>query len=329
MISSYLIELAVAAAGAPMLELPVACDLRDACAIQQLPDRQAGAERQDFRCHQLASDGHDGTDFRIRAFAGWRGKSIAVRAAAPGRVLRVRDQLPDRNIRTDGPGEMGNRLAGNAVVIDHGDGWETQYSHLRAGSITVAPGDEVPSGATIGLIGSSGNAEFPHLHFELRHGGDPIDPFDGQPVAAVPQCLESTASLWRDPGARAWARPNEILTIGLAHDGDDARARHVHETPPALAADPPALVIWADVAGLLPGARQRFTLTAPDGTVLLDRATDLASGHVSWFAYAGVRRPTNGWRRGRYAASYSLEHDGVARKMDLEFEMSGQPTRVR
>jgi len=321
MTSSFWIELAIATAMAPALDLPVACDLREICAVQQLPDRAPGEERRDFRCHQLASDGHGGTDFRIRAFAGWRSRAIGVRAAAAGRVLRVRDHMPDRNIRTGGAGDMGERLAGNAVVIDHGDGWETQYSHLRAGSVAVSPGDEVERGATIGLVGSSGNAEFPHLHFEVRHLGAAVDPFDGQPLSAAPRCDSAIQSMWRDPAAREWARPNEILALGLADSANGARARRVDETPRPIPDDPPALVVWADVAGLLGESSQRFLLTAPDGTTLVDRTTRLGPDSVSWLAFAGVRRPATGWARGRYVATYSLEHEGVIQKKVLEFDL--------
>lgn len=63
---------------------------------------------------------------------------------------------------------------GNAVLIDHGDGFVTLYGHQS--DIVVSLGDEVAGGDTIGLVGSTGHSTGPHLHFEVRVGGTPQDP---------------------------------------------------------------------------------------------------------------------------------------------------------
>ncbi len=63
---------------------------------------------------------------------------------------------------------------GNAVVIDHGDGLTTLYAHQS--SIAVSAGQSVAIGEVIGYVGSTGWSTGPHLHFELRYNGSPIDP---------------------------------------------------------------------------------------------------------------------------------------------------------
>ena len=60
------------------------------------------------------------------------------------------------------------------MVIDHGNGWQSAYCHLSR--ITVAKGETVTSGERIGLGGQAGDAERPELHFEIRHGGEAVDP---------------------------------------------------------------------------------------------------------------------------------------------------------
>lgn len=55
---------------------------------------------------------------------------------------------------------------GNVVVVDHGNGWQSLYSHLS--SYNVACGSYVYQGDVIGAFGSTGNSSGPHLHFELR-----------------------------------------------------------------------------------------------------------------------------------------------------------------
>lgn len=63
---------------------------------------------------------------------------------------------------------------GNVVLMDHGGGWQTVYSQLAA--FDVAEGDCVPFRAPIGKVGATGLASGPHLHFEVRFNGQPLDP---------------------------------------------------------------------------------------------------------------------------------------------------------
>jgi murein DD-endopeptidase MepM/ murein hydrolase activator NlpD len=63
---------------------------------------------------------------------------------------------------------------GRYVVIAHKDGFATLYGHLS--SIAVHAGDTVHQGEVIGAEGSTGNSTGPHLHFEVRLDGDPVDP---------------------------------------------------------------------------------------------------------------------------------------------------------
>ncbi len=63
---------------------------------------------------------------------------------------------------------------GNSVVIYHGAGMATLYAHLD--SIAVGPADTVVTGQVIGEMGSTGRSTGPHLHFEVRVDGQPLDP---------------------------------------------------------------------------------------------------------------------------------------------------------
>ena len=64
---------------------------------------------------------------------------------------------------------------GNMVLIDHGNGFVSLYSHLS--SIFVRQGESVALGQQIGAVGSTGNSTGPHLHFEIRYQGIPRNPF--------------------------------------------------------------------------------------------------------------------------------------------------------
>ena len=66
------------------------------------------------------------------------------------------------------------------AVVDHGVGISTLYGHLEAA--TALSGDVVAAGAEIGLVGSSGLSTGPHLHFEVRRDGRPVDPIPWLPA---------------------------------------------------------------------------------------------------------------------------------------------------
>ncbi len=63
---------------------------------------------------------------------------------------------------------------GNYILLDNGGGYSTGYGHLSA--IYVSVGQHVQRGQAIGAVGSTGQSTGPHLHFEVRFHGKPIDP---------------------------------------------------------------------------------------------------------------------------------------------------------
>jgi murein DD-endopeptidase MepM/ murein hydrolase activator NlpD len=71
---------------------------------------------------------------------------------------------------------------GNYVVLSHGQGLTTLYGHLN--QILVRQGDQVSQGSPIGLEGSTGNSTGPHVHFEVRVNGVPVNPATYLPSGA-------------------------------------------------------------------------------------------------------------------------------------------------
>jgi murein DD-endopeptidase MepM/ murein hydrolase activator NlpD len=63
---------------------------------------------------------------------------------------------------------------GNLVTLRHENGFETRYAHLSA--VDVKVGDVVQAGQDVGKVGTTGYSTGPHLHFEVRHEGVPVDP---------------------------------------------------------------------------------------------------------------------------------------------------------
>ena len=100
---------------------------------------------------------HAGIDLLAKA-------GTTVRAAAPGRVAYAG--------RIDGGW-------GKLVVVAHARRVRTMYAHLS--TVTVDVGERVATGAQVGVVGSTGNATGPHLHFEVRLHGAAVDPSTALP----------------------------------------------------------------------------------------------------------------------------------------------------
>ncbi len=83
---------------------------------------------------------------------------------------------------------------GNMVEIDHGDGLITRYAH--ASTLMVKQGELVERGQQVARVGSSGRSTGPHLHFEVRLAGQPLDPrlFLGSQQNAPPAMAQATAT---------------------------------------------------------------------------------------------------------------------------------------
>jgi hypothetical protein len=158
----------------PGFNLPVRCEIGRDCAVSALPDLAGGTAAQDALCSGRAAPARETTGFSPLA----EGAEIAVIAAAPGMIAAVRDGLPDTAVAAAPAG----RDCGNAVLIDHGGGWLTQYCHLARGSIAVAEGQDVERAAVLGRMGRSGSVAAPELALLIRHNGRPMDPFSADAV---------------------------------------------------------------------------------------------------------------------------------------------------
>jgi murein DD-endopeptidase MepM/ murein hydrolase activator NlpD len=69
-----------------------------------------------------------------------------------------------------------SRGYGNLIVMEHGAGYSTAYAHLSGFASDVRQGARVRQGDVIGYVGATGNATSPHLHFEVRVNGSPVNP---------------------------------------------------------------------------------------------------------------------------------------------------------
>ncbi|KUL93264.1 peptidase M23 [Bosea sp. WAO] len=293
----------------PLFDLPVACELGRSCFIQNYVDADPSASTRDYTCGTLSYDGHNGTDIRLPTMAEQRA-GVDVLAAAPGRVLRRRDGMADTSVREGGRDAVKGSECGNAVVIAHDAGWETQYCHMARGSLRVAVGERVEARQPIGRIGLSGLTEYPHLHFIVRHRGEIVDPFAHQ---AAPNACGAGRMLWLPALRPALAyQPRQVLNAGFAGTPvtmASLEAGDVVRQPPDT--ETPALVAYIRGIGLKIGDVQAMILRDPSGQVIArHEAERLPRNQAQTLIFVGLRKPPTGWARGTYKASYTVLHEG-------------------
>ncbi len=290
------------------LRLPVACEIGRTCFIQHYVDHDASPEASDFQCGTLTYDGHDGTDFRVPTAAAMKA-GVDVVAAAVGTVLRIRDGVEDTGQSLK---SAVNTECGNGAVVDHGNGWQTQYCHMAKGSLAVKPGDTLKAGDRIGRVGLSGMTEFPHLHFTIRKDGQVVDPFTSGPPSQA--CgVQQMTSLWESSTLRNLAyQPGSVLNKGFAPGPVTLEAIEsgaAEQTVPTTQS--PALVAYVRAIGLKGGDVQILTLFDTDGKpVAQNKAPPLDRNKAQWMMFAGFRPPPGGFRPGLYRAIYRVERVG-------------------
>jgi hypothetical protein len=290
------------------LGLPVACTLGEDCFVQQYVDRDIGPGIKDYACGAITYDGHKGTDIRIRTSADAE-RSIAVLAAAPGVIIGLRDGMRDHLVRTEEDrAAIADHECGNGVRIGHGGGWQTQYCHLRQGSVLVKKGQQVAAGTKLGEVGYSGAAAFPHVHLQVSKDGNVVDPF--LPDLTAP-CGSGGKPLWSASALAALAyRPVTLLALGFT---DRAITLEELEAGKLLANPsrhtPVVAYMWA--INLEKDDVIEIAVTH-EGKILVQNSERLERNEAQHMLFAGKRPPPGGWLEGRYTSAVEVIRDGKA-----------------
>jgi hypothetical protein len=272
------------------LGLPVNCRLRQDCFVQQMPDVDPGRGTLDPLCGQATYDGHDGLDIRLRSLSDIA-RDVPVIAVADGTISRIRDGVPDQilDAANDLP-RMSGRECGNGVVINHQGALSSQYCHLKNGSLTVRPGMNVRRGDRIGSIGSSGAAEFPHVHLSMRVDGKLVEPVTGKPLGTEAHvCGDVSGSMFDTASRQALVHPPvAILDVGLASAPPELSNLVRTDRPPLATVHSNSTVVWVWAINVDEGARFKIRLVGPGDVVLIDHTTDaLPRRKANYLAYAG------------------------------------------
>jgi hypothetical protein len=288
------------------LGLPIDCTLGEDCFVQNYVDMDPGAEARDFNCGRLAYNNHQGTDFRLRNQKALQ-RPYSALATAPGKVVQVINNRPDHNFKK---GAYTALDCGNAVMIDHGGGWMSQYCHLAEGSVRVKRGEIVETGQPIGDIGSSGGTSFPHLHYAIRIHNATIDPFIG--VSPTGCDAEEAGTLW-DESVDIFYADSAVLGFGVSRNFPNLQAMESG----VLSAQPEdeyaPFYVWAHLMGVQEGDTLRFTAFAPDEKILASERFEITENKTIFSANIGVE-PADGdyesWPAGEYEGRFAFYRGG-------------------
>lgn len=286
----------------PNFAIPVDCNLDSDCFILLYVDLDPTSDAVDFNCGRQTYDTHTGTDFGISDLKVME-RGIPVTAAADGKVLRVRDGIPDKLVENEeDKAAVEGVECGNGLVIAHGDGWETQYCHLRHRSITVKPGAQVKKGTVVGMVGASGLASFPHVHLTIRYQNRVVDPFVG--VNSNSGCNVDRHPLWEEN--------LQYKSTGLIRAGFASKPPEQIElwqgkfTQTKIPEDSPAVIFWVHTYGVLKGDVEYFQLKADNEEIVIEQENIIKNSYRSWVSFVGKRN----LQRGVWQGKYQLKRDG-------------------
>lgn len=282
------------------LALPLDCTIGTDCFIEDYVDQDpAPGQQRDFACGFNARDDHRGTDIALLDFDAVA-SGTPVLAAAPGKVLRVRDGMADDRLMR---GVTSQNACGNAVLIDHGGGWQTTYCHLRQGSVAVQSGAVVDTGTPLGMVGLSGQTNHPHLHLTVMKDGQTVDPFRPQ---AQGTCGETADTLWQDPPP--YTRTG-LVTAGFATEVPDFDAVRDGSARADRGAPDLPLVVYGYMAFAERGDILTLSAEGPDGMVFNHEILIKTSQNSAYQAF-GKKPPAGGWTEGAYLGEALLTRKG-------------------
>lgn len=308
----------------PKFLFPVSCTLGKDCWTVNYVDVVAeDGESKDFQCGSKTYDGHKGTDFSIGTVQRMN-DGVDVLAAADGIVRRIRNSESDV-FKT--PDEMvalkrETKECGNGILIDHGNGYQTIYCHLRKDSVLVKPDQQVKTGEAIAKVGQSGVAEFPHLHFGVLWEEQILDPYTGYGLDKG--CGQIKKSMWLD-GLPMHYEAVAIYDGGFAQQPPDfegmkqGRAQEITDVP--IRTSSAAFVFWTAMYNLEKGDEINLEVTDPTGTLFVQRNTVQDKTRAQQYYYTGRKIGNVVLSTGKYAGLVKIKRNGkdiAERKFEIE-----------
>lgn len=293
----------------PTFGLPIDCEIGKDCWVMNYVDMIPDDDKKtDPACQARTYDGHKGTDFMILDEATMK-KGVNVIAPLDGVVSKVRDGEIDR-FPTDEDLKIikdNRKECGNAVLMDHGDGVQTIYCHMKENSIRVKSDQKLKKGDVIGQVGLSGFTQFPHLHFGIIKDNKIIDPFTG--LNNTQNCGTRKNVLWNEDVDLSYT-PVLIHGVGFSDDIPDLKnIERNADSPSALNLTSDLMAFWVTLLGVQDGDQINIEIRDPNNKIFAARDIIQDKTRARQFYYTGRRTNKTPLIEGVYTGTVKISRD--------------------
>lgn len=277
--------------------IPIECKFGEDCFLLNQVEK--------VECAQLPFSTKDGVIFIAKHDALVR-DGIKILASQDGRVKAVRSNVDDQDKST-----VGIAPCGNGLIITHANGYETQYCYLRKDSIKLKKGDKVKEGQELGLMGMSGNINYPALLFTLKQKNKHIDPFTNN--HASKDCgYNSDKSLWNSEAIKAMIHSGTIITnYGFTTEEPEiAKARNGDYNIMTIAGNTNIIGYFIDLIGVYEGDLIFIEMLSPDGYKIVSYQKKFVDFNPRAFAHIVYKNQSQKLNEGEYKISFKLLRQG-------------------
>lgn len=272
------------------LQFPVACKPMQNCWITNHVDLNTRTGViEDYMCGVKTYDNSPATHISLGT-SNAQDKNVPVIAAASGTVILARD--------------IGQEC-GTRVVINHGKGWHTSYCHLNPETLFVQQGMTVEQGQILGIVGTSGQTNWPRLSFVVTRNNMIFDPFSGR--SELEGCLPNANPMWIG-GMNPFYEPANVTRVGftvghlsnrdIASGALPAAAQILNETP--------QLSLWAMMLNIKKDDVIEMLIVKPSGEVLNETKITASRDQVTYPLYLSTNRGLERWKPGLYTGKITI-----------------------
>jgi len=254
-------------------------------AISYYMDHNMSFGIQDYICGVKTYNGHKGVDIYMWPFY-WEQMSLnytEIIAAEAGQIVYKQDQNSDQNCSDGGQW--------NAVYIQHSDGSTAWYGHMKKESLTTKNvGDMVSKGEFLGIIGSSGDSNGPHLHFEVYDSnGALIDPYYDSCNAL------NIESWWADQKDYLDSNINAVLTHSDYPDFNTCPEVETSNIQNSFSLTD-TVVVGVYLREQLQGTSMDLEITRPDGSIKSSWTYNFVNDYtVSYYTWEDIPDMVGEW----------------------------------
>ncbi len=280
--------------------LPIDCKIDEDCWVMNYVDMGPDdGKKTDPACQSRTYDSHKGTDIAILDGKTMQ-NGVDVIAPMDGIISKIRDGEPDQwstpeqieQIKLD------RKECGNAVMIDHGEGLQTIYCHMKKGSIVVKPKQKIKTGDKIGEVGLSGFTRLPHIHFGILQDQKIIDPFTGQNNQA--SCGKKIKSLW-NPNINLQYQPFDIHSAGFLDEIPELKKlERDNNQRKKISLNSDAFTFWTILFGMRENDEIIIEVKDPNGKIFVEDKIIQDRNRARQFYYIGKNTKNKKLKEGAY-----------------------------